>query len=102
MTKAKKEQPTPANTEIERELEKLTLSVLRAANTPGVPLEEQIAALKTGTDAYAKLRKLPPSGDERKGGFDEFRKQAAGGGAGGGAGLTALGPGGIRSAVVVS
>jgi hypothetical protein len=101
MTKPKKETPTPANLEVEKELEKLLLDVLKSANGD-LPLDAKIEAMNSATKTYATLRKLPPSGDERKGGFDEFRKQAAGGGAGGSAGLAALGPGGIRSAVVVS
>jgi hypothetical protein len=101
MTKPKKETPTPANLEVEKELEKLLLDVLKSANGD-LPLDAKIEAMNSATKTYATLRKLPPSGDERKGGFDAFRKQAAGGGAGGSAGLTALGPGGIRSAVVVS
>jgi hypothetical protein len=84
MTK-KKEQTTPANTQVEAELERLLLDVLKQANGD-LPLDAKIEAMNSATKTYATLRKLPPSGDERKGGFDAFRKQAAGGGTGGNAG----------------
>ena len=85
MTKKKTEPATQPLPEIEEELKKLLLTVLKEANAPGVALDARTDALKTGSDTYAKLMKLPPSGDERKGGFNVFKAASGGtGGSGGG------------------
>ena len=91
MTKRKETQP--ANSEVEREMEKLLLGVLRDANAADKPLDIRLEALNIAGKVYATLRKLPPSGDERKGGFNVLREQANGGGAGGSRGLGYRGAG---------